>query len=1720
MTGRETHSRAKQGATGERRGPKAPKAAAALAAVLTLTLALGVALSHAAKGGDFFIGAPGAPPSGAAADGALFSEPRDSAANHDTGQLYVADQANHRIQRLDADGNFELAWGRDVSESDASGDDGSAFETCSAAADCRQGAAGAKGGMFDDPSGVAVDPDSGDLYVADQDNRRIQRFSFEDNGTPADPSDDLPVFEWAAGSNVVPDGGAGDRPGPSERQTFRFDIVDNSSNGDDPPPSGSFTMSFDGQTSEAVSWPPTQAALQAALEELPNIAPGDVAVSEPQKVPPDATVGYSVQWAVEFAGAYALTDVPLIAIDKSQLANGFHTSSPLIESAPEGDSNPEVCTVAAECRAGVRGHSAAAFNSVRDGSPQVQGMPHDPTALDVSKDGEAGAGRVFVTDPGNRRLMEFGLDGEFTRAWGLGVDSGQSAFEICTMASGCVRGRTEFAGEPNGAFGKDSPRHLAVAADGVLYAETRAGGETRIMRFDTTVAGEDDPAAAALLLPDPYLSASPPNAASPLQHGFASGLEVDPQTGNLLYLVDGSSDTVVQELDTTTNPPTQADVHMESSGSGQSVSGLGLLHGPGGDRLYVSGDGPRIGVIDHRILALTDQGAGPFSLALGEPAVSGIGPNQATLHGTIDAEGPTDFPASYRFEYSPDGEAWIQVPADEGPFSDAEEHALEDTIEGLDANTEYKVRLAGVRAFNGGIAQTTAEQAFTTLAVPAEVQTRDSTLRTDTEATLVGLLHPQNAPTEWRFEWGADDGYGQSTPVEIATGPRARVVTATIEGLDPETTYHYRLVADNGIGAGEDTAVSGEDATVTTRASLPPLDERAYEMVTPPFKVTRTLAPFGGSERANMNKATPSLDGESLAWSTFVFPLTEEVQNGAFGDRRLSSRTASGWRDSTMNTVGVNPERSIPANLRPRVRGSSGDLATRTLALGAGQRMNSYEGVELEVPHEGAGFSRLYTFREGTGHNGYSSWITDTDAQWCLPGGEEPGCDQVDGRDPGDYDFALLNDAGTAMARWGMFRALGEDAAMPGDEDPSDEQQLLGRKAGGFSAYLVRAAGPDGLPGAPRQLINECTGSGAGATLLPNRPFSGPSTTVGTRQCAAGNVVSVRGATVGSPVGGTLGLVGGGTQTTSGGTQTALSDDGNRVFFVAPDAETEGAVRAVHSCTTETGAQTNCPPQLYVRQHGPGGEEFVRWISRSRSEALGDGSYGGAPIALQRMTQLDGGAIFQRASRDGRYVYFQAKMPLVPDDPNGGESITDGKASEGSWDLYRYELPADRSEDPDQGSLLRVSGGPLGTADANASGGALRFASQDGQRAYFLTEAPIEGADETPPAGGTTAPGSGAGARNLYLFDGSLEGAERWRFIARLPSAPRINRCATERMAMPFSTVFKSGRNGPVAAGGGNCFRGTPDARQVVFLTAGALSADDGDGAADVFLYDAERDELERLSAPRGPAAAPYPCDFEPGKQFAEEEDLVPSDVHAHCNAHLDEEGGASGNWGGYSVGEMENARGWNGGAYLNVSRNPDGSVSVYFMSRSQLLPEDVNGDFTDTYEWRAGELSLLTPGNQSRDAWFSGNSLDGEDVFVFTSQRIDPREIDDEDLDYYDLRRGGGFPYTPPPEPCDVLALQCESEAKAAPQAPRAGSLAAGPSGNVAPRRASRRCRGARLRRGKRCVAKRAIARKRCRQAKGRAKRRCVRRQLRRLTKAQKRQRQRAAQRQGGRGR
>jgi predicted lipoprotein with Yx(FWY)xxD motif len=69
---------------------------------------------------------------------------------------------------------------------------------------------------------------------------------------------------------------------------------------------------------------------------------------------------------------------------------------------------------------------------------------------------------------------------------------------------------------------------------------------------------------------------------------------------------------------------------------------------------------------------------------------------------------------------------------------------------------------------------------------------------------LKGTIYTYESDTHYRFEYGTTTSYGASVPVPDGDAGTQSIVTVaqTVTGLQPGTTYHYRLVASNAGGTG------------------------------------------------------------------------------------------------------------------------------------------------------------------------------------------------------------------------------------------------------------------------------------------------------------------------------------------------------------------------------------------------------------------------------------------------------------------------------------------------------------------------------------------------------------------------------------------------------------------------------------------------------------------------------------------------------------------------------------------------------------------------------------------------------------------------------------------------------------------------------------------------------------------------------------------------------
>jgi len=198
---------------------------------------------------------------------------------------------------------------------------------------------------------------------------------------------------------------------------------------------------------------------------------------------------------------------------------------------------------------------------------------------------------------------------------------------------------------------------------------------------------------------------------------------------------------------------------------------------------------------------------------------SSIDPHSQTINGTID---PGGVESTYHFQYGPDTNYGSQTVPESDPVTGTGELPATGTATGLNPNTTYHFRIVGTNA-SGSITGT--DQTFTTAPAPPILDGSPAFVSsmTPTGATLNATLNPNGSTTTYHFEFGTagpcDANPCTSTAdADAGAGVGDQPVTADLTGLlTGSTTYHYRLVADNGTGGVQ----GGADGTFSTAPATP-----------------------------------------------------------------------------------------------------------------------------------------------------------------------------------------------------------------------------------------------------------------------------------------------------------------------------------------------------------------------------------------------------------------------------------------------------------------------------------------------------------------------------------------------------------------------------------------------------------------------------------------------------------------------------------------------------------------------------------------------------------------------------------------------------------------------------------------------------------------------------------------------------------------------------------
>ena len=111
--------------------------------------------------------------------------------------------------------------------------------------------------------------------------------------------------------------------------------------------------------------------------------------------------------------------------------------------------------------------------------------------------------------------------------------------------------------------------------------------------------------------------------------------------------------------------------------------------------------------------------------------------------------------------------------------------------------------------------------AISSAQTPPTATTGSASMVTSSKATLNGTVNPNGFSTNYYFQYGTTTSYVSSTPRTSAGSGKTPVsASASISGLTPNTTYHFRIVAISFAGTSY-----GNDNTFTTSPpaqQLPP----------------------------------------------------------------------------------------------------------------------------------------------------------------------------------------------------------------------------------------------------------------------------------------------------------------------------------------------------------------------------------------------------------------------------------------------------------------------------------------------------------------------------------------------------------------------------------------------------------------------------------------------------------------------------------------------------------------------------------------------------------------------------------------------------------------------------------------------------------------------------------------------------------------------------------
>jgi len=319
--------------------------------------------------------------------------------------------------------------------------------------------------------------------------------------------------------------------------------------------------------------------------------------------------------------------------------------------------------------------------------------------------------------------------------------------------------------------------------------------------------------------------------------------------------------------------------------SGAAVTGLAV--DAAGGTVYLADQGQAMGLTATAF-------AGPTVVTTG---ASSVDATSATLEGTVDPEGDD---ADFSFEYGTDGSYGSRTPS--LPVGDGTSAVpVSAPVADLLPNTRYHFRVVGSRgddAISGADATFTTDPAPPVLdGTPSGVSPPFASDIGPDGATINGTIDPRGSSTTYSVEYGTTTAYGSSEPAASPLeGQGDQPAVVPIAGLAPGTTYHFRLVADNGTGG----AQPGQDATFRTAPAAP---AGASSVTAVSAELTGVVDLHGGpakyrfqyGESTSYDNATPLRDVGPGSGNTTVTASIDGLKPGTtYHVRAVEIDTATG----------------------------------------------------------------------------------------------------------------------------------------------------------------------------------------------------------------------------------------------------------------------------------------------------------------------------------------------------------------------------------------------------------------------------------------------------------------------------------------------------------------------------------------------------------------------------------------------------------------------------------------------------------------------------------------------------------------------------------------------------------------------------------------------------------------------------------------------------------